>query len=98
MAIWSLIPAPIRKGLILAVTGGVIAAVAFGLGYYRGDANGVQRAAIQQLQADIKEERERARDDAKLRNLSDYDFCVQSLRRRGLQSADCEQLRGLASE
>lgn len=51
-----------------------------------------------QLQADIQKERERAADDAQLRKLSDYDFCMQSLRRRGLQSADCEQLRGLAQE
>ena len=57
-----------------------------------------QRGAILQLQSDIRIERERVKDDAKTRNLSDYDFCVQSLRRRGVQSADCEQLRGLAQE
>ncbi|MBX8827256.1 hypothetical protein [Ochrobactrum sp. SFR4] len=57
-----------------------------------------QRGAILQLQSDIRIERERVKDDAKTRNLSDYDFCVQSLRRRGVQSADCEQLRGLAPE
>lgn len=57
-----------------------------------------QRGAIQQLQSDIRAERERVKDDAKTRNLSDYDFCVQSLRRRGVQSTDCEQLRGLATE
>ncbi|RBO89323.1 hypothetical protein [Pseudochrobactrum asaccharolyticum] len=57
-----------------------------------------QESAIQQLQGDIRAERERVKDDAKTRNLSDYDFCIQSLRRRGVQSADCEQLRGLAQE
>lgn len=57
-----------------------------------------QRGAILQLQSDIRIERERVKDDATTRNLSDYDFCVQSLRRRGVQSADCEQLRGLAQE
>lgn len=57
-----------------------------------------QRGAIQQLQSDIRAERERVKNDAKTRNLSDYDFCVQSLRSRGVQSADCEQLRGLAAE
>ena len=57
-----------------------------------------QEDAIQQLQSDIRAERERVKDDAKIRNLSDYDFCIQSLHRRGVQSADCEQLRGLAQK
>ena len=57
-----------------------------------------QQDAIQQLQRDISVERERVKDDAKTRALSDYDFCIQSLRRRGVQSSDCEQLRGLAQE
>ena len=57
-----------------------------------------QRGAMLQLQSDIRAERERVKDDAKTRNLSDYDFCVQSLRRRGVQSTDCEQLRWLAQE
>lgn len=57
-----------------------------------------QEGAIQQSQSYIHAERERVKDDAKIRNLSDYDFCIQSLRRRGVQSADCEQLRGLAQE
>ena len=57
-----------------------------------------QRGAIQQLQSYIRAERERVKDDAKTRNLSDYDFCIQSLGRRGVQSADCEQLRGLAAK
>ncbi len=57
-----------------------------------------QEGVIQQLQSDIRAERERVKDDAKTRNLSDYDFCIQSLRRRGVQSADCEQLCRLAQE
>ncbi|WP_075655084.1 hypothetical protein [Pseudochrobactrum sp. B5] len=57
-----------------------------------------QRGAIKQMQSDIRAERERVKDDAKTRYLSDYDFCVQSLRRRGVQPTDCEQLRGLAEE
>ncbi len=72
----------------LALTG------AFQLGKYKQR----QASVIQQLQSDIRAERERVKDDAKTRNLSDYDFCIQSLRRRGVQSADCEQLRGLAQE
>ncbi len=57
-----------------------------------------QEGEIEQLESDIRAERERVKDDAKTRNLSDYDFCIQSFRRRGVQSADCEQLRGLAQE
>ena len=85
-----------RLQIILAVlaVGAVALMGAVQLGKYKER----QRGAIQQLQSDIRAERERVKDDAKTRNLSDYDFCVQSLRRRGVQSADCEQLRGLAKE
>ncbi|HWD13289.1 MAG TPA: hypothetical protein VG519_08040 [Pseudochrobactrum sp.] len=80
--------------LALLVAGAVALIGAVELGKYKER----RRGAIQQLQSDIRAERERVKDDAKTRNLSDYDFCVQSLRRRGVQSADCEQLRGLAAE
>ena len=82
--------------IILAVlaVGAVALTGAVQLGKYKER----QRGAIQQLQSDVRAERERVKDDAKTRNLSDYDFCVQSLRRRGVQSADCEQLRRLAEE
>ncbi len=85
-----------RLQIILAVlaVGAVALTGAVQLGKYKER----QRSAFQQLQSDIRAERERVKDDAKTRNLSDYDFCVQSLRRRGVQSADCEQLRGLAQE
>ena len=85
-----------RLQIILAVlaVGAVALTGAVQLGKYKER----QRGAFQQLQSDIRAERERVKDDAKTRNLSDYDFCVQSLRRRGVQSADCEQLRGLAQE
>ena len=85
-----------RLQIILAVlaVGAVALTGAVQLGKYKER----QRGVIQQLQSDIRAERERVKDDAKTRNLSDYDFCVQSLRRRGVQSADCEQLRGLAQE
>lgn len=85
-----------RLQIILAVlaVGAVALTGAVQLGKYKER----QRGAIQQLQSDIRAERERVKDDAKTRDLSDYDFCVQSLRRRGVQSADCEQLRWLAQE
>ncbi|RBO91014.1 hypothetical protein [Pseudochrobactrum asaccharolyticum] len=78
----------------LLLVGAVVLTGAFQLGKYKQR----QEGAIQQLKSDIRAERERVKDDAKTRNLSDYDFCIQSLRRRGMQSADCEQLRGLAQE
>lgn len=78
----------------LVLVGAVALTGAFQLGKYKQR----QEGAIQQLQSGIRAERERVKDDAKTRNLSDYDFCIQSLRRRGVQSADCEQLRGLAQE
>lgn len=78
----------------LVLVGAVALTGAFHFGRYKQR----QEGAIQQLQSDIRAERERVKHDAKTRNLSDYDFCIQSLRRRGVQSADCEQLRGLAQE
>ena len=83
------------KIIVALLLVGVVALVgAIQLGRYKQR----QEGAIQQLQSDVLAERERVKDDAKTRNLSDYDFCIQSLRRRGVQSADCEQLRGLAQE
>ena len=78
----------------LLLVGAVALTGAFQLGKYKQR----QVGANQQLQSDIRAERERVKDDAKTRNLSDYDFCILSLRRRRVQSADCEQLRGVAQE
>jgi len=76
----------------------VAASIIAGSSYLLGEREGRQQAKTEQLQSDIKAERERVKDDAKLRSLSDYVFCVESLRRRGLQSADCKQLRGVAAK
>lgn len=80
------------------LVGTVAACIIAGGGYLLGKRDGRHQAKTEQLQSDLKYERERTKDDAKLRSLSNYDFCVVSLRRRGLQPADCEQLRGLATE
>lgn len=85
-----------RLQIILAVL--AVGAVAFMGAVQLGKYKERQRGAILQLQSYIRAERERVKDDAKTRNLSDYDFCVQSLRRRGMQFTDCEQLRRLAEE
>lgn len=91
---WKIIPAWLK-----CLLGGIVAAcIVAGGSYLLGKREGWQQAKTERLQSDIKAERERVKDDAKLRSLSDYDFCVVSLRRRGLQSADCEQLRGVAAE
>ena len=71
------------------------ALLAAGPVYVYGERNGRQRASVEQLQADIKAERERIDSDAKIQTLSDYDFCVQSLRSRRMSVDACEHLRGL---
>lgn len=63
--------------------------------YLYGSSQGRQQAAVQQLQSDIKAERERIVSDAKVQALSDYDFCIQSLRARRMPVDACEQLRGV---
>ncbi|MEJ5084851.1 hypothetical protein [Brucella pseudogrignonensis] len=93
-----MIGALIPNWLKYLLTGIVAACIMAGGGYLLGKREGRQQAKTEQLQSDIKAERERVKDDAKLRSLSDFDFCVVSLRRRGMQSADCEQLRGVAAE
>lgn len=92
--IWKVVPAWLKYLL----AGIVAACIVSGGGYLLGKRDGRQQAKTEQLQSDLKYERERTKDDAKLRSLSNYDFCVLSLRRRGLQPADCEQLRGVATE
>jgi hypothetical protein len=77
--IWALIP----NWLKYLLAGIVAVCILAGGGYLLGKREGRQQAKTEQLQTDIKAERERVKDDAKLRSLSDYDFCVVSLRRRG---------------
>ena len=86
-------------GLVLVGVVALTSAIQLGK-YKQRQENAIKQlqSDIRQLQNDIRAEQERVKDDAKTRNLSDYDFCIQSLRRRGVQSADCEQLRGLAQE
>jgi len=67
-------------------------------GYLTGKRQGHQEAISDILKQDIKAERERGKDDEKLRGLSDYDLCVVALRRRGLPIDQCDELRGLQTE
>lgn len=67
--------------------------------YQQGKHTERQGNVLRQLNHEIQIGRERVKDDAQARNLSDYDFCMQSLVRRGVRSRqECEQLRGLAAE
>ena len=98
MALLALIPPWLKTAIISVLAGGAIAAFSFGLGYYRGGQSGFHRAEAAQLKADIKAERERTKDDAKMRGLSDFDFCVVALRRRSLPADECDELRGVSGE
>ena len=91
MALLGLIPnwAKLAAGVVMG------AIVLGSAAYFAGKREGTQQAAVQQLQSDIKAERERIASDAKVQALSDYDFCIQSLRSRRMPADACEQLRGL---
>ncbi len=92
--LWGLIP-PWAK------TAFVIFGVAFLLlatGYLAGKREGRQQAVSEQLRETVKAEKERGTDDEKLRGLTDYDFCVLALRRRGLSIEQCDELRGVETE
>lgn len=80
---------------VLAVMGACLAAIGI---YQMGKSDGYRGAVSGQLQSTIKAERERAADDAKLRDLSDYDFCRLALKRRGLSVEQCDELRGVSSK
>lgn len=58
------------------------------------------RAAViaEQAAANQKAELERKGDDAKLRNMSDYDLCVDGLRARRLPTDGCSVLRGISQQ
>ena len=93
--IWRLIPTWLKFVLAAIVAAIFIAGNAYQFGKY----SERQKGVVLQLQKDIQTERERGKDDAQTRSLSDYDFCMHALRHRGVQSpAECEQLRGMAAE
>ena len=80
---------------VLVLVGACLA----GLGLYAlGKHDGRQQALSDQLRDAVKAEKERGRDDEKLRDLTDYDFCTLALRRRGLPVEQCDELRGVAAE
>ena len=93
--IWWLIPNWLKLLLAAIVAAFLLAGTAYHFGKYAER----QKGAVLQLQKDIQTERERGEDDARTRSLSDYDFCMHALHRRGVRSrTECEQLRWLATE
>lgn len=80
---------------LLAAVAATLAVLAV---YQLGKSDGYSDAVTDQIRQDIKHERERGKDDEKLRGLSDYDLCAVALRRRGLPIDQCDKLRGFQTE
>lgn len=60
--------------------------------------DGARQVRLEMARQAADAERERIKDDAKLRSLSDYDLCVGALRSRGMPIAACDELRGVSGE
>lgn len=70
--------------------------IVYEVGHWKGDTQGYQRYAAQVALANAKAAAERAHDDDKLKNMSDYDLCVGYLTGNGVRDVSaCEQLRGV---
>ncbi|MPR61280.1 hypothetical protein [Brucella intermedia] len=92
--IWALIPNWLKYSLAAVLAAFLLLAG----GYLIGKRDGRQQAVTEQLREAVKAEKERGKDDEKLRGLTDYDFCALALRRRGLPVDQCDELRGLETE
>ncbi|MFK4062967.1 hypothetical protein [Brucella anthropi] len=92
--LWGTIPPWIKNALAAFVAASLLLTA----GYLAGKREGRQQAVSEQLRETVKAEKERGEDDEKLRGLTDYDFCVLALRRRGLSFDQCDELRGLETE
>lgn len=92
--IWALIPNWLKYSLAAVLAAFLLLAG----GYLIGKRDGRQQAVTEQLREAVKAEKERGKDDEKLRGLTDYDFCALALRRRGLPVDQCDELRGLEAE
>jgi len=92
--IWALIPSWLKYSLAAVLAAFLLLAG----GYLIGKRDGRQQAISEQLRETVKAEQERGKDDEKLRGLTDYDFCVLALRRRGLSFDQCDELRWVETE
>ncbi len=93
-AFWGLIPPWVKTALAVLVAASLLLTA----GYFAGKYAGRQQAITEQLRETVKAEKERGNDDEKLRGLTDYDFCVLALGRRGLPIGECDELRGVETE
>lgn len=93
-ALWKLVPSWVKTALAAFVAAFLLLAG----GYLIGKRDGRQEAISEQLREAVKAEKERGKDDEKLRGLTDYDFCVLALRRRGLPIGECDEMRGVETE
>ena len=92
--LWARIPSWVKSALAILMAAFLLLAV----GYLAGKREGRQEIVSEQLRETVKAEKERGKDDEKLRGLTDYDFCVLALRRRGLSFDQCDELRGMEAE
>nr|WP_313372602.1 hypothetical protein [Brucella intermedia] len=93
-ALWKLVPSWLKYSLAAFVAAVLLLAG----GYLIGKRDGRQQAVTEQLREAVKAEKERGKDDEKLRGLTDYDFCALALRRRGLSIDQCDELRGMEAK
>ncbi|HHV70487.1 hypothetical protein [Brucella intermedia] len=92
--LWGLIPSWVKTALAAVLAAFLLLTA----GNLAGKREGRQQAVSEQLRETVKAEKERGKDDEKLRGLTDYDFCVLALRRRGLSVDQCDELRGVETE
>lgn len=76
----------------------VAGSLMYWIGHSQGDSAGYARYAAEQSAADLKAEKERKHNDAHIQSLSDYDFCIESLTRRGMPIDACEFMRGVPAK
>ncbi|QFP61876.1 hypothetical protein [Brucella anthropi] len=92
--LWGLIPSWVKTALAAFVVSFLLLTA----GYLAGKREGRQEIVSEQLRETVKAEKERGKDDEKLRGLTGYDFCALALRRRGLPIERCSELRGMEAE
>lgn len=82
-----------------AVIGALVAgSIMYWIGHSKGDSAGYARYAAEQTVKDLAAEKDRKKNDARIQNLDDYTFCVDSLNRRGLSISACDDLRGIPAQ
>lgn len=84
----------------VGAAGGALVAgsLMYWIGHWHGDSAGYARYAAEQTVKDLAVEKDRKKNDARIQDLSNYDFCVDSLKRRGMPVDSCEQLRGIPAQ